>query len=151
MTVIKSISFDDLIFERYLDGYKGDNFSSYIQKLVVLGYESLTGKTERYAIENNGLRVEVIELQKQLLEMQKKIQEMKTNKVIISNNQKSEEQYERIIEKYQLMDSDLNLVKEFKPIIEKNPAFLNGNVKRFRAETGKQITKTEFSVLINNL
>lgn len=160
-SIKKTISFDDYVWDSYLSGYDGDNFSKHIQKLIVAGFEAIDGKQDIY-------KKQVITLTNKLTD---KDIEIRNLKALVQRLKKgSSKTPSGIIDKYSLTNQHINFLKERKDFIfkedkklkdkiilrqiskeeAKNINLMEGNHSRFVNETGKNISLNEFKTLINS-
>ena len=141
MSIIKkSVSFDEFVYDTYLLNY-GDNFSSYVQKLIILGHEALVNG----AVEE---KKKITSLIAQNEEMKREIKKLRFD---LNKAKQGISNFDDIVDRYALSDRDLEMLREAKEIIDKNPTFLEGRFNLFKNETGKNLRFNEFKTLIHNI
>lgn len=123
MAIQKTITFDEFIFNQYLSDFEGNNFSKYIQKLVVLGVEALSGD----AVENKRKLISLLN------ENEKLSQE---NKNLRMRSQKGHSciTKEDVADKYQLENKHFEQLEIAKKVLERNPTYLRGQYDFFKNE-----------------
>lgn len=139
-TIKKSVTFDEFVYDTYLLNF-GDNFSSYVQKLVILGHEALV----------NGAaddKKKITSLVSQMEDLKRQIKKLKFDLNKAKNGSTS---YDDVVEMHGITESDLGIVRECKKKIDADPGLFDGNFNYFKNMTGRNLRPKEFKALIDGV
>ena len=143
MSVVKkTIAFDEFFWNTYID-HGCDNLSQYIRKYIILGVEAEVNKTGEQ-------RQRILELvrEKDLLATENKL--LKASLESLKSRSKKTESYETIVSKYGLNDQLINKLKIAAQKIHDNPAFFDGQFNLYKNETGLNMKRSHFDLLIKS-
>lgn len=139
--VQKTISFDEYVWETCLSDLKTDNFSSHINKMILIGNDAI----------QNG----IVEKSKKITVLYNEIDDLKREikklKFDLNKKHQSSSKFDDVVEVYGLTEQHLNMIEEAKNILDKNPQYLDGRFSLFRNETGKNLRINEFKTLLQGI
>lgn len=156
-TVKKSVTFSEFVYDTYLLNF-GDNFSAYIEKLIILGHEALVNGAVEEKKKITSLIAQIEDLKRDIKKLKFDLNKAKNKKTF---------SFDEVVERYGLAKEDLDLFRERKERMDKynksNDVILNGQPKielgavshqaanAINAEKGISMKPEEARVILENI
>lgn len=103
-SVKKSVTFSEFVYDTYLLSF-GDNFSAYIEKLIILGHEALVNG----AVDE---KKKITSLISQIEDLKRQIKKLKFD--LNKSKNKTNFSYDDVVQRYSLSNADLDLFRDRK-------------------------------------